>query len=219
MPQLKTRVYGVDGCDERPKHMLESMRIIAAAAFAEQWFGNILVGLSAEKGVRLAKQFNSLEGEAKKAASLEATATSFLEPDMHDLLHLVVKVYRSAMRSRNPFAHHRYGWSPDDEDIIMLIDPRHELVERAFRAEMFAKNPGEGAMPREFFDALEKASKGVEETIMCYRLPELESIRKSIEEATTCLTQFWQLIATNLPPQIRGEISEQLTQRLRAKGM
>src|SRR4051794_36621826 len=98
MPQLKTRMYGVDACNERPEHMLETMRIIAAAAFADHWLGNILVGLSAEKGLRLAKNYNSLEGDTKKAATFEATAIAFLEEDMHELLHRIVKVYKSAVK-------------------------------------------------------------------------------------------------------------------------
>ena len=219
MPQLKTRNYAVDACQERPKHMLEVMRIIAAASFADHWLGNILIGLSPMKGVRLAKQFNALENDSKKAANFEGIAAALLEDDMHELLHRVVKLYKKTIKKRHPFAHQRYGWAKEDEDILLLIDPRHELLDRAVRGALQAQAPNGGVMPKEWWDELHAAGKKKEEGIMCYRLAELESIREEIEETTACLTQFWHLSGMKPPPPVRDVIQAELTQRLEAKGL
>lgn len=219
MGHLKTKSYGIDACNERPLHMLEAMKIISAAAFAEQWLGNILVGLAPESAMRMAKHLNSLESEAKKTASFEATATVLLGEDMHDLLRSIVKEYRSACKARHPFAHHRYGWAAEDRDILMLIDPRHELLDRALRGSLTPQLQDDGQMSPEQLSAYSESSRKLDETIMCYRLAELQEISARIKVATLNLTQFWQITSKTIkiPPNILSEVSAQLTQRLGAK--
>ncbi|TIU47180.1 MAG: hypothetical protein E5W19_23250 [Mesorhizobium sp.] len=180
--------------------MEAASKIITAAAFSDQWIGNILVGLSPE------------------TAAFEAIATVLLPEDMHDLLRLIVKKHRSASKLRHPFAHHRFGFTNDVEDLLLLIDPRRELILRAQMAESAAKPPTNEKDKPAWFSARQKNAEDFEASIMAYDLAEMDRIRAEIEFATGCFTSFWQLTGVRPPPspQIRDQIFSELTERLQS---
>ena len=214
MPKLGTIQYGADVCAERPQHMLEVMRIIAAAAFADHWVGTILIGLNPETGVKLAHKFNSLDNETKKAACFDGIAITSLTDEMHKLLSVVLKVYRTAVKARNPFAHSRFGCSSTDNNVILLIDSRVELLELATYNKLTAQHPQGGVRIPDWFKELDQASEAFNRGVMCYRLKELYSIREAIEEATRCLIMFSQISRSRTPSHIKKEILFTLKQRL-----
>ena len=199
----------------RPKHMESVSKIITAAALSDQWMGNILVGLSPQNAVRLAHHLNSLENDAKKTASFEALAAVLLPEDMHDLLRLIVKKHRSASKLRNPFAHHRFGYTDDVEDLLLLVDPRHELIHRAQREELDANPPQNQEEKTVWFAARQKSAEEFEASIMTYDLAEMDRIQRDIQQATQCLTSFWTLTSRKPPAPIRDQILAQLNNNLR----
>ncbi len=156
LKHIKSTAYGIDAWAERPGHMFAVMRIIAAASFADHWFGNILVGIAKDRKVDLADLYNGFESEAKKTTSFEATATALLETNMHETLRLIVKAYKTSMKLRHPFAYSRFGFTPDDIDFIMLINPRDELLSRARHEALDAKPPKTEEEKKAWFEEKEK---------------------------------------------------------------
>lgn len=195
--------------------MEAASKIITTAAFSDQWLGNILVSLSPENAVRLATHLNLLDNDGKKTATFEAIAAVLLPHDMHELLRLIVKKHRSANKLRNPFAHHRFGYTDDDKDLLLVIDPKRELIHRAEREALDAKHPTTEDERKTWFEARQKSAVEFEGSINAYSLAEMERIRVDLDEAAVCFTSFWQLISRKPPAPIRDQILTQLTERLR----
>lgn len=214
IPNIQSTVYDDTVFTSRPKHMEAAMKIIVASAHAEQWFGNILIGLNHDSGVRLAKQYNSFENDAKKKASFDTLATALLPAEMQDALKLVIKKHSTATKLRHPFAHHRYGFCKEVDDLILLIDPRSELINRAELQFLDSNKPKTEAEKTVWFDSRKRSQGAFDNTIMGYQLAELESIVSQIKDAAQCFTNFWHLTSKKPPKHIYDQIYADLTQAL-----
>lgn len=211
MRKIKNLDFLTDPFIARPEHMECAYRIIVSASTADAWAGRILVGLSPEKGVSIAKHYVAQEDDAKKRASVETGAISFLSPEMHDLLKKVLTHHGKAMRRRHPFAHHHIGYTTDDKDLLLLRDPNDILLETARRAEVMSGLPPITMeiqhIPKDVHDQLVKIERTA---IMSYRLNELLDIVRNINNATTNLRQFWLVTSQKLSPEITSQILNQL---------
>jgi hypothetical protein len=184
LPQVKSIHMVGAPYKERPRHMEAASKIITAASISDHWMTNVVVSLSPQNATRLAHHLISLDNDAKKTAAFEAIASVLLPQDMHELLRLIVSKHRSANKLRQPFAHHRFGFTEDVEDLLLLIDPRRELIDRAKNVELDANPPKTQEERSLWLQEKGQTLKELRESIMAYTLTEMENILKTIEVVT-----------------------------------
>lgn len=211
IPKIKSMVFLPDIFEMRPRHISVAYKIVMAAAEADRWVGQALIGLSPERGEALADHYAALEGDGKKQTAVESAALSLLTPEMHKLFKRVLRYQANAVKRRHPFAHHNIGYSPDDDTVILLRDPRKLLHEMASRAKIEDLLPKAGydfqSVPKEIADKL----WAVPETpVMAYSLKEMLEIVDHIEKASKNLRHFWLLTTQRVTPEISDDILSRL---------
>jgi len=204
MPWLKRRTFG-GAFETRPKHMEAAFRIIVAGSTAEHRLKMILVGISKEP-IKTAKHINSLESEAKKQAVYDAISLMVLPDRDHELLKKLWRNMNNVLKLRHAFAHNRFGYSADDDDLLLVVDMRYELVLQAAQRVSFLG------------DEVGTAQKVLEDHIMGYKLKELQEIEGKIKKAEGLLTQFWIGRADIFSDLVGDDILDELDKDLRSLG-
>lgn len=208
----------------KPELALGALNIIMAAAEADMAVSKVLVTLSPANGPRLAEHYNSQEGDAKKGATLEAIAAVLLPPDRQELLSRILRKHRSASKERTPFAHWRYAHSPQALDLLILVDPKKELIAEA-NSSFVQHNWADGSTsvvdPDEGPDMLDRLTQAISAHIasaQSYDIYELDCIARRFRLIRTCFDLFRELILMKDPQAAQDALSHKLEQCLVALG-
>jgi hypothetical protein len=122
---------------QRPHLGMLAMQTVATGSQTEQVAGQILSTLlGADLAIGLA-MYEALSGAEAKRAALEGAAKAALLADDFQLFRAVVSVTRSARQRRNEFAHHIWGFSPQLDNALLLVDPR-DVLQSAVRIREWA---------------------------------------------------------------------------------
>jgi hypothetical protein len=137
-PQPLSRIRpdaGISFCPEltfqRPEVAVWMAQCIAVWSWVERQMSRMFVtlfGINVEAGVEL---HNSFGGAGLKVNAFEILARSRLSPDDYKILDALLDVVDSHAKTRNKIAHWYWGYSDQIDDGLVLIDPKHILIQTA----------------------------------------------------------------------------------------
>lgn len=207
IPQAKNRTFLMTVFEKRPEHMQWAFRIVATASMAEQWVGNVLVSLSPHHAIAIANFFNGLEADSRKSTAIDAIALMAMDSKLSELYKIAIKKLRSTLKLRNPFAHSRFGWSDDVDDLLLVVDSRNELLSRAMSI---------SANHTEDWDLNLTSFNTFSDNVMAYRLKELQDIVTALEGCIRDFTDIWIIISRHHDDETIGRVLDELDQRLQS---
>jgi hypothetical protein len=95
-----------------------------------------------------------------------------------------------AVQERHQFAHCRYAWTQQEEDALLLIDPKQELLYRANELEIGMRIRPEGTSAVEAMNESDDNLRDFRNSIFAYSLQELKEILERIEQSGEALRCF-----------------------------
>src|SRR5260370_24010673 len=111
--------YSMEIITLRPNLALAAFEIIRCAAAAETLVGHVVTSLAPEDGVPLSRFYASLQSDGNKYTAANAIASALLSRDHHATLQAILQILTGTLKKRHPFAHHRYGWSVNDDTALL----------------------------------------------------------------------------------------------------
>src|SRR5437762_2256332 len=111
----------------RPELALAALRVVIAAAQADLALGRVLVAMSPKKARELAEHYTTQTADSQKRATIDAIAATHLTPDKLELFRRIVAGHNTAQKSRTPFAHWIYAYTPERDDLLILANPAKEI--------------------------------------------------------------------------------------------
>ncbi|MFC3642503.1 hypothetical protein [Aquibium oceanicum] len=193
MPQPLSRVNpnasvmvgnaGIPVFHHNPSLGLLAMESIATWSNVENFLLGLYLELLGGASDRAAIAYLAIETQSAKTQAIRAVAQSVLNEDHFELLAAILKVAKTAQKSRDKLAHHIWGFSPNLPDALLLVDPR-ALARRLD--------------PREFGD-----------DVMVYRQPDFMSII-DINNRVCGWGLSLRFIVTGHPANHEGELYAQL---------
>jgi hypothetical protein len=120
----------------RPEVAMWMAQCIAVWSWVETQMSRMfatLSGINVEAGVEL---YNSFGGASLKVNAFKVLARARLSPDDYKILDALLKVVDSHEKTRNKIAHWYWGYSEQIDDGLVLIDPKHILIQTARMADI-----------------------------------------------------------------------------------
>lgn len=197
---VKTLVTG-NITTERPALAGAALRIIANASEADFALARALLNISPNSAKQLAELFSSQENDAKKGATISAIATTHLNAEMLALFKRIERAHRSMRKERTPFAHWIYAYSNERPDLLILIDPKKELLTEADLAYIHRNwlnfetlEPATAEDRTKMTEARDASMKASIDAAQSYDLAELEEIAKRFQMVRVCFEFFLRLV-------------------------
>lgn len=138
MPQPLSRIHttanveignvGTRPLASRPHIAIAVAEAIAAWSHVESFMLRTYVNLAGGDDADAATIYLALETQSAKTAAVEALARKKLDPKLHQMLNIVLKVAKSAQKDRDKLAHWVWGTLSGHADEILMADPRDLII-------------------------------------------------------------------------------------------
>lgn len=112
---------------------LLAMESIISWANVEQFMLNTYLDMMGGPKELAATAYLSLEIQSAKISVINAISREILTDEMQALLAAILKIAKSAQKSRDKLAHHIWGYSPEIPDGFLLVHPKDFLADRLDR--------------------------------------------------------------------------------------
>lgn len=168
-------------CDNpRQAHLQVVLDVLSQADRAEERFGELVINMVPKNPMAVAEHLNSLNHSSKKSDTFETFLIALLPDTEANLMRDAFRFHRQALKLRHPFAHSNFGYSPHDDDILLLRSSKSELIKRAQDLSSIIEYQKQGNELK-FTEYREMRRKLSRASTMGYRLNELRSIKESIQ--------------------------------------
>jgi hypothetical protein len=174
LPTFSNKRYsvGFQAINDRPALASVIGKCVGIWSYVDNGVGNlfgILLGVDSEATHRV---FLTLRKAAKQLEALDAAAIGKrLSDDEKTVYSGIINEYGSLEKQRNKLAHGLFGICPDDEDLLFVIGiDRHVL----WQADIIPKLD-RGEIPAD-------PHEGLKEHLYVYRLSDLESLHRQMEQ-------------------------------------
>ena len=128
-PNAMVAFNNPDTMSVRPQIAIIIAQCIADWSEAEHQLGMLLSFLLETDAGSIAAMYAAIDNRAAQLRMVEAAATHKLAPPHAEVLQaIILDVARPAMKQRDRFAHWGWGYSPDLEEALLIIDPQTNLA-------------------------------------------------------------------------------------------
>jgi hypothetical protein len=182
---------GPEVLETRPALALRIAKIAAISSHLQMQLGLLLAALLRTEAATGVAMYLSLSGTRPQEAILTGAATHRLnKTDLDDFKHLMNKVVRPALTSRNNVVHRMWATSDEYADTLIAIDPNEMAAE-------LAEHPIPPPVKRT--DAMYLGSGKHPPTLMKWKKKDLIEVEKRLEKALSQACKFTALVLRKFP--------------------